>query len=220
MNKILAMGSCRVQSTLRRYKRFKDNSIELYLFFPLQHTLEQHIQSIFILQSDSSTIIEEDVFDMRWGDAKCCEITKENNIGKKIDIDFIDTFVIEICGLKNYFCEHGFYLHPFPQFYTKHRLYKVKYSTDFELKLKELNSLINHKQLILVSNHNIYKKKYRAILNKELEKFASNTPNVKFWNPTELIKKEGIKKCLKDENHFTDYMSNLQAEKIMELINE
>jgi len=144
-----------------------------------------------------------------------------NNIYKQSKfIEDIDIYVIEVCGVRNYLCEHGLYLHPFPQIYEKHKKYEIEYSYNVESKLEELNNLLNKKPIILVSNHNIYKKKSRTNLIKSLENFSSKKSNIKFWNPTQIIEKEGIKKCLKNENHFTFYLMKLQSQNILKKIKE
>ena len=86
--------------------------------------------------------------------------------------------------------------------------------------LEKIKKLLNNKQIILVSNHNINNKPHRINLINIIKQFAKAHDNIKFWNPTKLIKKEGINKCLRDENHFTEHFKKLQSENILRLINE
>ena len=216
--KIGVMGSCRVQSSLRQYKRLHDNSIELYLFFPLMHTIEQARQTVDILQKRQKE--ETDVFDMRWGPAQFTEITDKNRQGKKIDIDDIDIFVIELCGVRNYYCEeHNLYLHPFPSYYEKHKKYKTIYSSNISFQLQLIYNRLK-KPIVFVSNHNTMNKPSRTQMIEYLEQFAHTRSKIAFWNPTPLIMKKGKSRCLKNQNHFTDYFKVLQAQNILKKIEE
>lgn len=216
--KIFVMGSCRVQSSLRQYKRLKDTNMDLYIFPPLMHTVEQFIQAIKIKIGLKKC--EEDIFDMRWGDSNFINITDKNKFGKVGIIQEADVFVIEICGAMNNKCEHGNYLHPFSQFYNKNHKYKKEVYGNFANKLKNLHDLLYNKPIIFVTNQNINNKIHRLKIESWIKEYVKNNENTAIWNPTKLIKETGIGICLKDENHFTDYMKNLQAENILKLCEE
>ena len=216
--KIFVMGSCRVQSSLRTYKRLYYNSVDLVLFPPLLHTIEQHLVALGEKKYEEFKRYD-DIFDLRWGSADFHQITKDNRFGNKLKTEDADIFVIEICGVKYYTNQKGYILHSFPRFYKTEK-YSTKYSDRIEDKLDMLNYFIGEKPLVIVSNHNVYEKESRRRLILKLEAFDRYHDNVKLWNPTELIKEEGVKSCLKDVNHFTEKMKKLQAENILRLCKE
>lgn len=216
--KIFVMGSCRVQSSLRTYKRLYNKSIDLVLYPPLMHTIEQFIQAIEMKKKNKISK-NKDIFDLRWGKADFLEITKQNRFGRTCDLQDADVFVIEICGVTNYINSKNIVLHPFPKFYNKKIKYKTMYSHDIKLKLKKLQTLLN-KPMVIVTNHNIYNKESRTQLYQTLLKYCNSKKDMKIWNPTNLIKKETVDSCLKDINHFTNKMKKLQAENILKLCEE
>lgn len=212
LKKILVIGSCRVKGSVTIVNNKQINKYwKFYKFRPYVHTIEQFLQSIDIIKKNK--IFNEDIFSPKYG------ITRKNKIVKFTGEQFknIDIFIIEICGVRNQICKQsGKYLHPFPQKYKKHKKnnYKIKYSFEILQKLEKLHKKLNKKPLILISNHNIYKNKYRKELISILKKFSERKYNIKFVNPTEIIKEKGINKCLEDKNHYTKFMKRLLAKQI------
>lgn len=217
--KILTLGSCRLQDGMRYYKanNFDSISEDIVIFPPYLHTVEQWTQMIKIFKYNLS--YNKDCFYKSPSKIalKIIHPSKPGRMGRNVELDEIDKFVIEICGIRNYKNKEGIYLSPFYYKYKKHtsKDYRIVYSKDIYNQLKKLHKLINKKPLILVSNHNIYNKQSRTELIKILKEFARNTKNVKFINPTKLINKDELSKYLKDINHYTEHMQFLLAKEVL-----
>jgi len=196
--KILTIGSCRVKNPTRVYRRCKDTSMELYMILPHLHTLEQIIQAIEILKGIRPN--HKDIINKRSGNLECIKTKKIT-----IPINKIDKYIIEISGVTNYLCEHGYYLSPFPKFY-KHTKYKKVYSDNYVAKLKKIHKLLDNKPILFVSNHNIYNKPSRTKMIQTLDEYCHNNLNTEFLNPTILMDKQNIKKYLLNMNHYSPYM--------------
>lgn len=203
--KILVIGSCRVKNPARIYRESRDRNCEIYIVPPHFHTIEQINQALKILLKKHKK--HPDVADKRQGKLTCAHLCwRGADQRDPKNITEIDKFIIEISGVRNYKCEHGYYLCPFPEFYIKHKKYKVSYSKNYLKGLKEMHTLIGKKPLLIVSNHNIYDKSSRTKMIRACDEFSHNNINVDFFNPTNLINFKNTKKYLYNENHYTPIM--------------
>jgi len=207
MDKILTIGSCRVKNPTLAYRGTRDKSVKLYMLNQNIHTLEQIIQAIEIMKQIKSS--HTDVVDIRATGKKfqCFKLKGyiKGETWQTIDISNIDKYIIEISGVTNYVCRHGYFLNPFPKFY-KHKKYKKVYSDNYLEKIKKIHQLLNNKPVLFVSNHNIMNKPSRTKLIQALSEYTCNNLKSDFFNPTNLIDAKNIKKYLLNENHYTPIM--------------
>jgi len=222
MIKALTMGSCRLKDSIRFYKvkNYNEIKIDFYEFPPHLHTIEQFIQTVKILKDKKER--HRDIWFKTPSKCYCKKIVPDVSdfLGSEISINDIDIHLFELCGVRNYQCKHEYFLHPFPHLYKEHIYCCETYSENVIEKLRYLHKLIDNKPMLLLTNHNFHNKPSRTELIKKQYQFIKNEKNVKIFNPTTLIDVNNSALYLKDKNHYTPYMKDLVAQKIISLLKE
>ncbi len=218
MGSVCVLGSCRVLTPARKNKEV--------VVYPggRTHTLQQTLQAIQIMSGEVS-VPKKLIKYVFVGYRKQWKKRKSF----LLNLDKIKAYVIEISSLKNYKHEDSdLFLHSLIYF-ADLRLksidvvsYKDSYD-DIQNNLMRLWNRLGKKPFLLVSHNNMASIPERKIIIDAVSHWAKIN-NQSFVDPTKIIKKHGIKKCLDkipkgtDYNHYTSYMRSLLKPMINEWI--